>query len=46
MPMCRMSSEAEETDSHLVSEGKMMKEHKARHENVARMVQWDLCIKK
>ena len=46
-PICRMCGEKAETISHLVSECSKLaqREYKRRHDNVARYIHWQLCIK-
>ena len=46
-PMCRMCGENNESVGHLVSECSKLaqKEHKRKHDNVARIVHWELCGK-
>ena len=46
-PICRMCGEKAETISHLASECSKLaqREYKRRHDNVARYINWQLCIK-
>ena len=46
-PLCRVCGEKGESVSHVVSECKMLaqKEYKRRHDNVARIIHWELCGK-
>ena len=46
-PICRMCGEKAETISHLVNECSKLaqREYKRRHDNVARYIHWQLCIK-
>ena len=44
-PLCIICGEKNETDTHLVCACKVLaqKEYKRRHENIARIVHWELC---
>ena len=44
-PLCRMCNEKGESVSHLVSECSKLaqRDYKRRHDNVARIIYWDLC---
>ena len=46
-PMCRMCGERGESIDHIVSEceKRAQREHKRRHDNVARIIHWTLCVK-
>ena len=46
-PLCRMFDKKSETISHIVSKcGKLVqKEYKKTHDNVARIVHWNWCVK-
>ena len=46
-PICRKCGEKSESVGHLVSECSKLaqKEHKKKHDNVARIVHWELCGK-
>ena len=44
--LCRLCNQKDETINHIISKCKMLanKEYKRRHDNIARLVHWKLCL--